>query len=99
MALTLAVLAAVIIFNKFRVEKLGLAPIRLGNKVTACCQAQQCLSSLLCCSVWQAMLLVDLPGSGALQGPHLLAAHEVGAQLAVYANLLTCIVATPGHPC
>lgn len=39
MALTLAVLAAVIIFNKFRVEKLGLAPIRLGNKVTACCQA------------------------------------------------------------
>ena len=39
MALTLTVLSAVIIFNKFRVEKLGLAPIRLGNKVTACCQA------------------------------------------------------------
>ena len=48
MAITLTVLAAVIIFNKFRVEKLGLAPIRLGNKVTACCQAQWCLSSLLC---------------------------------------------------
>ena len=48
MPLTLTVLAAVIIFNKFRVEKLGLAPIRLGNKVTACCQAWRCLSSLLC---------------------------------------------------
>ena len=47
------------------------------------------------------MLLGDIPGSAAVQGPHLLAAHEVGAQLAVYASSWpsNCISVSVRHSC
>ena len=47
------------------------------------------------------MLFGDIPGSAAVQGPHLLAAHEVGAQLAVYATFWpsNCIVVSVRHSC